>query len=109
MAFPANSFKQITSAPGATSVLAAPGASETITATDDLILHLECGATAVTVTLVDGGFTQAGTLGSGVAVSVIANAKVFIAVPPAFASPATGLITVTFSNQTTVTGEWLRM
>jgi hypothetical protein len=80
--------------------------TDTILATDDLILHVENGATAATVTLQDGSVTPAGSAGVGVVVTIAANTKYLIAVNPARVAPTTGLITVTWSNLTTVTAEW---
>lgn len=101
-----SAVRQIAGA-GTSASLAVPALTETIAALDDIILHVENGATSSTVTLVDGGNTPAGNPGTSVAVVVGASAKMFIAVPQALASPTTGLITVTFSNATTITGEWL--
>jgi hypothetical protein len=94
-------------AAGTSAVLNAPSLTETIQPLDDIILHVENGATSSTVTLVDGGSTPAGNAGTGLAIVVGASAKMFIAVPAALVNPSTGLITVTFSNATTITGEWL--
>jgi len=94
-------------AAGINASLAAPSLTETILPVEDLILHVENGATSSTVTLVDGGVSPAGGLGASQTIVVGASAKMFIAVNPALVAPATGLITVTFSNATTITGEWL--
>jgi hypothetical protein len=80
--------------------------TDTILATDDLILHIENGATASSVTLQDGGVTAAGSTGVGVVVTLAANTKYLIAVNPNRVAPTTGLITVTYANTTTVTAEW---
>lgn len=98
--------RAITSA-GISASLSAPSLTETIQPLEDIILHVENGATSSTVTLVDGGTTPAGNAGTSVAVVVGASAKMFIAVPASLVNPSTGLITVTFSNATTITGEWL--
>lgn len=94
-------------ATGTNAVLNAPLSTETIQPQDDIILHVENGATSSTVTLVDGGSTAAGNAGTSVQVVVGSSAKMFIAVPPALVNPSTGLITVTFSSVATITGEWL--
>jgi hypothetical protein len=99
-------LKAITSA-GINAGLAAPSLTETILATDDLILHVENGATSSTVGLVDGGVTPAGTAGTTQSIVVGASAKMFIAVSPQLVSPSTGLITITFTNATSITAEWL--
>jgi hypothetical protein len=92
---------------GINASLNAPLSSETIIPMEDLILHVENGATPSTVTLVDGGVSPAGGLGTSQTVVVGASAKMFIAVNPALVAPSTGLITVTFSSVATITGEWL--
>lgn len=88
--------------------LVAVASTETVIPVDDLTLHVHNGSGAsINVTMADGGSTPGGSLGSGTVVAVAAGADTFIAVPSQFAAPATGLVTVTFSAITTVTGEWL--
>jgi hypothetical protein len=94
---------------GTDATLAQPSLTETILPSEDLILHVETGATACTVTLSDGGTSPAGGVGTAVVVTCASSSKKFIYVSPALVNPATGLISVVFSNNTTVTGEWLRV
>jgi hypothetical protein len=94
---------------GTAASLQAVAASETIQATDDLILNVHNGnAGTVTITINDKGVTPGGSQGKDVVIT-IANgaADKRIAVPAAFADPATGLITVGFSPTSSVTAEWL--
>jgi hypothetical protein len=93
---------------GYVSTLVAVAATETVIPVDDLTLHIHNGSGVSTaITIQDGGSTPGGTLGSGTVVNVAASADTFIAVPSQFAAPATGLVTVTISPITTITGEWL--
>jgi hypothetical protein len=94
---------------GTDCTLAQPLTTELISPSEDLFLHVEAGGTAATVTLVDGGTSPAGGAGTSVAVVCAISSKKMIYVSPALVNPATGLITVTFSNNTTITGEWLRV
>lgn len=107
MAIPA--LKQITAA-GITSAMAIPLATETIAATDDLILHIKTTGTATNVTLTDPGSTPSGSVATNPVIAVGATAEMFIYVQQTLASPSTGLITAAFSGALTgVTAEWLRM
>lgn len=94
---------------GTDCTLAQPLTTELVSPSEDLFLHVEAGGTAATVTLVDGGTSPAGGAGTSVAVVCAISSKKMIYVNPALVNPATGLITVTFSNNTTITGEWLRV
>lgn len=94
---------------GIDATLAQPSLTETTAPVPGLILHVETGATAATVTLTDGGASPAGGAGTAVVVSCASSSKKFIYVNPALVNPATGLVSVTFSNNTTITGEWLRV
>lgn len=107
MAIPA--LKQIT-ATGATSAMAIPLATETVAATDDLILHIKTTGTATNVTFTDPGVTPSGSVATNPVVAVGVTAELFIFVQATLASPSTGLITAAFSGALTgVTAEWLRM
>jgi hypothetical protein len=107
MALPA--LKQIVTT-GTVSSMAVPLASETIQATDDLILHLKTTGTATTVTFTDPGTTPSGSAATNPQVVMGATDERFIYVQQTLASPATGLIAAAFSGALTgVTGEWLRM
>lgn len=107
MAIPA--LKQIVTT-GVVSAMAIPLASETIQATDDLILHLKTTGTATTVTFTDPGLTPSGSAATNPAVTMGATEERYIYVQATLANPATGLIAVAFSGALTgVTAEWLRM
>lgn len=105
-------MKQIV-ATGTVTGLAAPGATETVAAIDDLILHVKTTGTATTVTFTDPGLTPSGTAPSGnltAGVTLGATDEQFIYVQATLASTTTGLITAQFSGaRTGVTAEWLRM
>jgi hypothetical protein len=107
MAIPA--LKQIVAA-GTISAMAVPLASETILATDDLILHLKTTGTATTVTFTDPGQTPSGSAATNPTVTMASTEERFIFVQATLAAPATGLIAAAFSGALTgVTAEWLRM
>lgn len=101
-------LRGITSA-GLASSPATPLSTETILPQEDIILHvLNASGSPITVTLVDPGFTPAGSAASNTTVSVPATTgNVFIAVSQSLVNPSTGLISVTFSSTTSVTAEWL--
>lgn len=87
-----------------------PLGTETIAATDDLILHIKTTGTATTVTFVDPGTTPSGSAPTNPAVVMAATEERFFFVQATLASPSTGLITAQFSGALTgVTAEWLRM
>lgn len=82
----------------------APTTSDTITYRDGLLLYVKIGATATTVTVVVPGneeYTGVATpdLSSG---SVTSSERVFV-IPRLAADPATGFVTVTYSQVTGVT------
>jgi hypothetical protein len=107
MAIPAQ--KQIVAA-GTVSAMAIPLATETIAATDDLILHIKTTGTATNVTFTDPGLTPSGSVATNPVVAVGATSEVFIFVQSTLANPTTSLITAAFSGALTgVTAEWLRM
>ncbi len=84
----------------------AVAASDTIPVADDrVMLHVKnASGTQDTVTLTDPGKTPAGSSASNPTVVVpITTGDRMIALPLALADPATGLVTVTHSQTTTVT------
>jgi hypothetical protein len=98
--------RQITFLGIATSMVA-PGASETVTPYEDLILHIKTTGTATNVTFTDPGFTPAGSAPTNPVVAVGATAELFVRVPQVLAN-SSGVIAVAFSGALTgVTGEWL--
>jgi hypothetical protein len=105
-----SALKQIV-ATGTAAGLATPLSSETIAATDDLILHVKnASGSPITVTLTDPTLTAAGSAATNPTISVPATTgDVYIFVNQQLASTSTGLITVGFSSTTSVTAEWLRM
>lgn len=93
---------------GLAPVYSAVTASDTIAPVNGskLFLHVKNGnAAACTVTIVDGGTTPAGSVATNPTVSVPATTgdRMIGPLDPAFAAPATGLITVTYSVTPTVT------
>jgi len=96
---------------GITPSYAAPGTSETITPIAGQFLHVKnTGATTLTVTITDAGVTPAGTAGTSPAPTVVGTTgDKMIYLNSAYASPTTGLITVTFSTTTSVTAALLRV
>lgn len=83
---------------------AAAGGGDTIAPAPGLVLHVKNGdAAPKTVTLVRPG-TQYGQANPSVAVVIAASpGNQFIRIPPEFADPATGLVSVTYSAATLVT------
>lgn len=103
--------QQITKA-GATPSYAAPLASQTITAKGGgTFLHVKNGnGSPCVVTFTDPGVTPAGSSATNPAVSVAASTgDKMIYVPPGLAPAATGLVTVAFSVQSSVSVAVLRM
>lgn len=96
-------------ATGVASNLATPLSTETVLPYEDLILHVKnASGSPITVTLVDPGFTPAGSAATNGTVSVPATTgERFIAISTALMNTSTGLISVQFSATTSVTAEWL--
>lgn len=97
--------QQITKA-GLTPVYSAVSASDTISADSiGLFLHVKnTSGTADTVTLDDSGTTAGGSAATDPTVTVpITTGDKMIYIPPQFVNPATGLVTVTHSQTTSVT------
>ena len=87
---------------GTTAAYATPSATENITWGGALVLHIKnTGGGAGTVTLVDPGFTPAGSAATNATVSIPATTgDKFIYVPAALYNPSTGQIQLTFSGGT---------
>jgi hypothetical protein len=100
---------QSITATGASANLQTPTATETVLPYDDLILHVaNASGSAITVTLVDPGFTPAGSAATNATVSIPATTgRKFIAISTGLMNSTTGLISVQFSATTSVTAEWL--
>ena len=79
-----------------------PGATENIVGNQDYWLHIKnSGGSAGTVTLVDPGFTPAGSAATNATVTVPATTgEKLIFLSRALTSPSTGNIQVTFSGGT---------
>ena len=107
---PMGALIQVTAA-GASSNLQTPNSTETILATDDLVLHVKNGSgSAITVTVTDNSLTAAGSAATSPVISIPATTgEKFIYLNALLAAPATGLVTVAFSSTTSVTAEWLRV
>jgi hypothetical protein len=103
-------MQQISKA-GLTPSYAVPGATETITPDDNLFLHVKnANGSNCTVTITDPGTTPAGSAATNPTVVVpLTNGDRMISLSRAFASPSTGLITVAFSVQTSVSVALLRL
>lgn len=77
--------------------LATPTATENINASGPLILWIACSAGAGTVTLVDPGFTPAGSAALNSIISVGAAVTKVIYLPASLINPATGQMQITFA------------
>lgn len=96
---------------GLTTAYATPLASESIVPSDDIFLHVKnANAAACVVTLTDPGTTPSGSAATNPTVTVPATTgDRMIYLPPSLANPTTGLITVAFSVQTSVSVALFRM
>lgn len=87
----------------------AVGSTDYFNPADDLVLHVKNGSgSAITVSLVDGGKTPAGSGAQFRTVTVAAGTDRFIYFPAALADPSTGLIAVSYSSVTSVTAALLQ-
>ncbi len=97
---------------GITPAYNAVSSSDTITADSyGLFLHVKnVGGTADTVTLTDAGATPGGSSATNPSVTVPATSgDRMIYIPPSFAAPSTGQVTVTHSSTASVTCALLRI
>jgi hypothetical protein len=84
---------------------AAVNTTDTITAEPGLVLTVINGAgSPVNVTFTDSGSTPGGSAATNVARSVTNGTTKRFKVNPNWVNPSTGLITVTYSSVTTITG-----
>ena len=86
-----------------TITLATPTASDTITADSGLVQWVANGATSSTVTVVIPGNQPLSGVATTDSIQTFSNRVRAFYISPAFADPATGLITVTYSSTATVT------
>jgi hypothetical protein len=94
---------------GLEAVFAAPSTSETIVPDADVVYEVVIGATSTTVTVVVPGTAYGQARPDVVVGSAVTNKRYHIGgLVPDLADPATGLITVTFSNVTNVTAALVR-
>lgn len=96
---------------GTTPSYTAVSASDTITPQSGLFLHVKnASGTVDTVTITDSGVTPGGSAATSPTVTVpITTGDKMIYIPSAFQNTATGLITVTHSQTTSVTCALLRV
>lgn len=88
---------------------AAPTVSDTITYTTGLILYVKNGATSATVTIVvPGNQAYSGTAKADLT-ATFANAERAFYISPEAVDTSTGLVTVTYSDVTTVTAALLKV
>lgn len=101
---------QTISSPATIPSYAAPAATETFIPGDNCFLHVKNGnGSACVVTFTDPGLTPAGSAATNPTVSVAASTgDKMIPVHPSLASPSTGLVTATFSVQTSVLAAVIR-
>lgn len=107
---PLGAVQQITAA-GVAPAYATPSATENITPDTGLFLHVKnANASACVITFTDPGKTPAGSAATNPTVSVPASTgDRMIAISAALANTSTGLVTTTFSVQTSVSAALLRM
>lgn len=87
----------------------APTTSDTITPDTGLILDVRVGATATTITMVvPGNQPYSGTAITDQSSGSISNAARHFAITRDLIDPATGLVTVTYSQVTNVTAALLK-
>lgn len=90
--------------------LAAPVASETIAnAGNDVLLYVEVGATATTITVVRPGLNAAGDPVADFVIGPLTSTTRFIPIGAEYVDSATGLATVQFSQVTGVLSRLLRV
>ncbi len=101
---------QTISSPATIPTYAAPAASETFVPGTGCFIHVKNGnAAACVLTFTDPGRTPAGSSATNPTVSVVADTgDKMIPVHEALASPTTGLVTVTFSVQSSVLAAVIR-
>ncbi len=101
---------QTISSPSLTPSYAAPAASETFVPGTGCFIHVKnANAAACVLTFTDPGRTAAGSVATNPTVSVPADTgDRMIPVHEALASPSTGLVTVAFSVQSSVSAAVIR-
>ncbi len=88
-----------------------PTTSDTIAPDSALALYVKVGATSTTITLVvPGNQPYSGTATTDVVVSSVTNTeRIFFLNPAILTDPATGFITVTYSQVTNVTSALFKL
>ncbi len=95
---------------GAGPTLAAPTTTETVDTTGgDVGLLVTVGATATTVGIVVPGNDEYGTARPDVTSGALTSVTRLLRIPRSAADPATGLVTVTFSQVTGVTASVVKL
>jgi len=88
----------------------APTTSDTVTPDSGLLLYVKVGGTATTITVVvPGNQFYSGTATTDPTSGSVTSQDRQIYLPPQLADPATGLITVTYSQVTGVTAALLKV
>jgi hypothetical protein len=102
---------QVIAVTGLAPAYATPLTTETVTPQANLFLHVKnASGSPINVTITDASFTPAGSVATNPVIAVPATTgDRMILIPPNAVNPATGLVTLTFSAVTSVTGALVRL